>query len=258
MLVVAKSGPLGLPAPTLKCPKGENVSLERLEDRIEIANPQHPHCATVLVVDTSGSMSGDKIRQLNEGLRLFQDEVMADDLARKRVEAAIVSFGGSVTIEQDFGPIEDLDPPLLGASGDTPMGEAILTAVGLIRGRKQEYRDMGTDYFRPWIFLITDGEPTDMSPEDDRWRQAIEAVHAGEAAKEFLFFGVGVDPADMQTLKAICPPERPPARLMPGRFREMFAWLSRSQQRVSASRVGEHVPLENPGGPLGWAEIETI
>ena len=55
--------------------------MSKLQDRIEIANPQQPHCATVLLLDTSGSMAGEKIAALNEGLKLFREEVSKDDLA---------------------------------------------------------------------------------------------------------------------------------------------------------------------------------
>ena len=228
-----------------------------LEDAIEIANPQHPHCPTVLVLDTSGSMAGDKIRQLNEGIRYFRDDVAADDLARKRVEVAIVTFGGSVTISQDFTSVEAFPDATLPANGDTPMGTAIMTAIDLVRDRKAQYRAEGIDYYRPWIFLITDGEPTDLKRGDERWNEVVHAIHGGEAANEFLFFAVGVEPADMEVLRELAPPERPPVQLRPGRFRDLFAWLSRSQQRVSASRVGDQLALEDPTAAGGWAQIPT-
>lgn len=231
--------------------------MSRLEERIEIANPQHPHCATVLVVDTSGSMAGDKIRQLNDGIAFFVQDVQGDDLARKRVDVSIVAFGSSVRVAHDFSSIDAFAPPSLRADGSTPMGEAILSAIDQIRRRKAEYREKGTDYYRPWIFLITDGQPTDMKPGDELWDRVSREVHDGERNKEFLFFAVGVEPADLELLRRLAPPERPPVRLRRGRFQEMFAWLSRSQQRVSASRVGDSVQLESPTGPDGWAEIPT-
>lgn len=228
-----------------------------LEEQIEIANPQHPHCATVLALDISGSMSGNKIRQVNEGLAAFRDDVLSDDLARKRVEAAVVTFGSATMLAQGFCSMDSFAPATFKADGSTPMGEAILRSIEVLRERKAMYRRVGTDYYRPWIFLITDGEPTDMKPGDELWRRVVEEVHGGEASHEFLFFGVGVEPANMDMLRRICPPERPPLQLRPGRFRDMFEWLSRSQRHISASRVGEQLALPPAAGPDGWGEIAT-
>ena len=88
-----------------------------LESQIEIANPQQPHCATVLLLDTSGSMAGEKIEQLNQGIQFFLDDVNQDDLARKRVDLALVTFGISVQVEQDFASVDAIIPPQLRADG---------------------------------------------------------------------------------------------------------------------------------------------
>jgi len=230
-----------------------------LDKMVEIANPEQPHCPVVLVVDVSGSMeSQGKIGQLNDGIGFFKEDVMKDDLARKRVDVAMVTFGSSAQCASDFSSIDEFEPATLQASGLTAMGEAIEIAMDMVEQRKQMYRDNGTDYYRPWIFLITDGAPTDMSPEDAKWTQVVSALHAGEKEKKYMFFAVGVEPADMETLRKLAPPQRPPVMLRPGKFKDMFQWLSRSQQKVSASRVGEQVALENPAGPDGWATVETV
>jgi len=230
--------------------------MPRLEESIEIANPQHPHCATVLLLDISGSMvANGKINQLNDGLRFFKEDVTSDELASKRVDLAIITFGDGVTLTHDFSSMDAFNPPTLRASGLTPMGEAILRAIDLIEERKFEYKSRGIDYYRPWIFLITDGEPTDMKPGDATWKKVVAAINDGENNKNFLFFTVGVEPADMDTLKQLSPSNRAPVRLMPGKFKAMFEWLSKSQGRVSASKVGENVQLDSPAG---WAEISTI
>lgn len=226
-----------------------------LEDAIEIANPQHPHCATVLLLDTSSSMAeADKIGQLNQGIQYFKEDVEADDLARKRVDLSIVTFGMGVETVTPFTSIEEFDPPSLTANGSTPMGAGLLEAMQSIRNRKEEYRAQGMDYYRPWLFLITDGEPTDMYPGDTTWETVVTELHEGERGKEFLAFVIGVEPANMALLTQLAPPERAPVQLQRGRFREMFAWLSKSQRAVSASKVGDQVALESPAG---WATVST-
>ncbi|SRR5579883_351129 len=195
--------------------------MSRLEDKIEIANPTQPHCATVLLLDTSGSMSvGDKITSLNEGLRTFKEAVSSDELASKRVDLAVITFGEAVNVMHDFSSIEDFDPPTLTAGGTTPMGEAIVRAADMIEERKKHYRAQGVDYYRPWVFMITDGDPTDMSPGEPRWTEVVKRVHEGETNKKFMFFAVAVEPADTERLAQIAPPIRPPVRLRGNKFKD--------------------------------------
>src|SRR5208283_2613146 len=211
----------------------------------------------MLLLDTSGSMEGDKIRQLNEGLNFFKEDILQDDLARKRVDLAIITFGEGVNVVQNFSSVENVPEMQLTAEGLTPMGYALSMAMDLIEQRKNEYKVKGVDYYRPWLFMITDGEPTDMKPGDPKWNSVISRIQEGESSKKFLFFTVGVEPANMQILKELSPQNRQPLKLKKDKFREMFSWLSKSARRTSASKVGDIVPLDNPTGPEGWGEIET-
>ena len=70
-----------------------------------------------------------RIDLLNEGLRTLKETLAADSLASKRAEIAIVTFGGIVTVAQDFVTAENFHPPHLKATGGTPMGQAISTGV---------------------------------------------------------------------------------------------------------------------------------
>ena len=210
-------------------------------------NPE-PRVPCVLILDVSGSMGGQPIQELNDGLRQYREELSADAIASKRVEVAIVTFGEQVTTVLEFTTAEGFHPPLLSASGMTPMGRAVNQAIDMLEARKQVYKASGIAYYRPWLFLITDG-----GPNDDGWERAADRAVAGDKAKSFAFFGVGVGDADMVTLKRFC--VRDPLMLKGVRFRDLFLWLSSSQRSVSRSTPGEDVPLQNPATPEGWASV---
>ena len=214
-------------------------------------NPE-PRCASLLILDISGSMGGQPIMELQAGLTLYRDELAADSLARKRVEVCIVTFGGSVDVVQSFATAESFTPPALEAKGDTPMGEAIVTSLKLLEDRKADYRQNGILFYRPWVFLITDGGPTDANSQF--WADAKEKIRQGEEQKKFSFFSVGVEGADMERLAELSP-DRTPLKLKGLRFRDLFQWLSNSQQSVSKSKPGDAVPLSNPASPNGWAQV---
>lgn len=204
-------------------------------------NPE-PRCPCVLLLDTSSSMRGQPIEQLNAGLAAYRDELTANSLAAKRVELAVVTFG-PVEVKQEFTTASGFVAPILESRHDTPMGEAINIAIDMVTRRKHQYRQNGVAFYRPWIFLITDGAPT------DAWQLAAQRVRDGEAAKAFSFFAVGVAGADMEALRHIS--VREPMRLDGLRFGDLFLWLSNSQKAVSHSTPGEPAPLP----ATSWAAV---
>jgi len=205
-------------------------------------NPE-PRCPCLLLLDTSYSMQGKPIQELNNGLVAYKDELSADSLAMKRVETAILTFG-PINVENTFCTAPDFYPPSLEPGGDTPMGSAITQGLEMIKQRKEEYRQNGISFYRPWVFLITDGAPT------DEWSSAASMIKEGENSKSFAFFAVGVEGANMDILKQIS--EREPLKLEGLKFRELFVWLSNSMKAVSQSVPGDAIAIKSP---KGWAEI---
>ncbi len=216
---------------------------------VEFAENPEPRVPCLLLLDTSGSMNGSPISELNVGVRTFKDELMGDALAAKRVEIAIVSFGSMPVVIQDFVGAEAFQPPHLHAEGATAMGAAIEEGLARLEARKRSYQENGLSYYRPWVFLITDGAPTDPISN------AANLVRTGEGRKAFSFYGVGAGSnVDFNVLNAICPLERPAVKLSGLRFRELFSWLSKSMGSVSRSAPGTTAALP---APTGWITAAT-
>lgn len=253
-----------------------------LLEQAEFADNPEPRCPVVLVLDTSGSMNGNPIKELNEGLRAFAEAIRSDPLASLRVEVAVIAFGGKVRAldvesgapspDKNIVPFNPLGlavrqkekeipfdahqafvtgdrfmPPILDSHGETPLGEAVQRALALLRERKEIYKANSLDYFRPWIFVITDGKPTDR-----HWEAAAEQVKQEENRKGVIFYGVGVEGADLNVLRRFSD-ARPPLKLRGLAFGDLFTWLSKSLSVIAHSRPGEQAPLP----PVGWGSVDT-
>lgn len=217
-----------------------------------------PRAACVLVVDVSGSMAGAPIAALERGFAQFTDEIKEDPLARKRTEVAVVTFGHDAKLLVPFQEGRDLVPVHFVIDGSTNMGAGINLALDEIEERKQEYRDAGLEYFRPWVFLLTDGNP-DPGMEFDN---AAIRLNAAEASHGVTVFAVGVGNGVNFDKLRLLSKDRGPLSLDGLKFAEMFSWLSNSMSAVSASNnagasetdlqaMTEQIQL----APPGWGSI---
>lgn len=205
-----------------------------------VTNPE-PRCACILLLDKSGSMSGAPINALNEGLHQFKAAFAQNELTSQRVEVALISFNSQVDVVHDFTTVDQFEPTPLEACSTTNMGAGIHLALDMVAERKAQYKRNGILYYRPWIFMVTDGAPT------DEWQSASERVRQDEESKRVCFFAVGVENANLNILSQIS--VREPVKLRGLDFGEMFLWLSESLSGISQSKVSEQVPLPPPG----WA-----
>ena len=218
-----------------------------LQASVEFADNPESRCPCVLLLDTSGSMEGEPILALNHGLRAFKEDLCRDPLASRRVEVAIVTFDSEVRLVQDFVTADQFDPPGLTAQGATCMGWGIQDTLDLIAARKAQYKAAGVLYYRPWVFMITDGEP--QGEPTEYLEHVATRVQAEEEAKRIAFFAIGVEGANMTRLSQLV--VRAPVKLRGLNFVEMFVWLSRSAQAVSHSKISDQVALPPPG----WATV---
>lgn len=222
-----------------------NIGADDLVD-----NPT-PRVPVTLCLDTSGSMSGQKIQQLVEGVSLFYDAIEEDDDARDSAEVSIVEFNSRAGLVHDFASIERLQRiTSLTASGGTAMGAGVNLALDTLEARKSTYSNSGVLYYQPWLVLMTDALPGDGVDVDRAAARVVELVNA----KKLTVFPIGIgSDADMQLLAKFSP-NRPPLRLDGLKFKEFFEWLSKSVARVSRSTPGDTVKLDLEG-LAGWAEL---
>ena len=203
----------------------------------------------VLILDGSGSMAGEPINGLNIGLKEFEKELKSDDVASQRVQVLVIRFGGDNNVEVvcDWTDAMDFSAPQVVADGLTPLGTAVTLALAKVEEQKVRYKTHGTAYNRPWLFLLTDGEPT-----DDNWESAADACRTAEAAEKVVVFGIGAGDANIQKLSRFS--TRAPVRLQGLKFRELFIWLSRSAKVASKADQGSNVQMP---APSDWMQIPT-
>lgn len=173
-----------------------------------------------LVVDTSYSMrTNGAIDKLNDALRNWRTELLADGYLTAVGEIALVSFGADYVIAVDpsgrraghvdepFVPVRSFDPPRLAAGGATPMVEALQYALEITGVRKEQLAGQGIPLaHRPMIWLVTDGVPTDEHGQrSDQWRDLAPLLRQQESGRHLLFYAIGVPGAEREVLTGLAP-----------------------------------------------------
>jgi uncharacterized protein YegL len=213
----------------------------------------------VLVLDASGSMEEEstpgrtRIDELNAGIQILQRDLMADSTARTRIELCIVCVGGpagDADLLMDWTDVPSFMPPPLSAGGMTPLGEGVRIALSQVEERKRYYKNNGYSYTRPWIIVVSDGEPTD-NPAD--WQSACQSALDAINSKKALIFPVGVDgDANLHVLSQLS--DKPALGMNAVNFQEFFQWVSSSLGSVASSRPGEGIQL----APVNaWATVSA-
>lgn len=230
------------------------------EPRINEENPE-PRVACVLLLDVSTSMSGDRIDELNEGLRLFAADIKEDRLARKRTEILVVTFGGTAQVVSPFEEAQHFAAPHLVANGNTPVAAAIRLGLSEVGQQKQAYKSAGVEYYRPWMIVMSDGAPTD---HPDELAQAVAELRDEQSRRAVTVFPIGIGhDADLQFLSQLSTERQAVSLKSVTSFSEFFKWLSASMSQVSVSdtQVSSDRSLATSSAqvalpsPAGWATV---
>ena len=221
-----------------------------LEDRELAINP-NPRVPIVIALDTSGSMIGNKIDELNKGVNLFIDTILEDEITRFSADIAILTFGQNVNKVLDFGDAENIKLHQLTAGGGTPMGGAVLEALSMLEDRKKQYKKNGVTYWQPWLIVMTDGAATDGSMQlVDKVKEAAVKTNKLVQDKKLSLFSIIIEPGTSQELETFGGKLAP---LDGVKFEEFFQWLSQSVSVVSESTPGTGFKLPDP---QSWTSIE--
>lgn len=208
-------------------------------------------CLCVLVLDVSGSMDGEPIDELNKGLQEFYDDISNNPSLRQGLEVSIITFNHIVKTIQEPALVDQFEMPKLSASGCTAMVNAVNAAIDKVEARKQWYKDNGMTYKRPWIILMTDGEP-----DDDQDVNALASrIKDDTVQKHYQFLPIGVEDANMSILGQI-QGNMKPKKLKGTRFSDFFEWLSNSMGSVIDANQGDKIQLGDTSDFFDdWLEV---
>ena len=201
-----------------------------------------------LLLDVSGSMSGDPIEAVRQGMKTLLGELKSDPQALETVWLSIITFGSTA---QKVVPLTEMilvKEPELNASGSTALGGALRMLKDSIDTEVRKTTAEQKGDWKPMVFLMTDGAPT------DDWEGPADQVKNGKLGN-IIALAAGSN-ADGEKLKRVAGTVLKMADLQPGALQAFFKWVSASVS-VSSVSVAQQAdaPITLPPPP---AEITII
>lgn len=145
-----------------------------------------------LLIDTSGSMTGEPIESVKVGLEAMLSSLRGDPFALESANISIITYDREVKVILPLTPLEDIQLPEITCpeSGPTNMGAALKTLCKQIDSEVHLSTPTQKGDWMPLLFLMTDGKPSDIMeyneaiPEVKKRKFAtIVACAAGSKAK---------------------------------------------------------------------------
>lgn len=165
-----------------------------------------------LLLDTSGSMSGEPIEAVKNGMQVLLSTLRQDPYALETAYLSIITFDSVATQVCPLTELATFQLPNLVATGTTALGAGLELLAQRISSEVTTSTAEVKGDWKPLIFIMTDGEPT------DDWQKGLNvlkkiktgviiACAAGPSAntnilKSITEVVVQLDTADSATIKA--------------------------------------------------------
>jgi uncharacterized protein YegL len=181
-----------------------------------------------LLLDTSSSMFGAPIQAVQQGVHLIHRELLNNPHAIETVFLSVITFASTAQQIVPLTSVEAFTPPTLKAEGNTALGAAItLLDESLDRELRANTEGRKGDY-RPLVFMLTDGAPT------DAWKEPVSKLKARTTHKIGSLVALGCGPqANIATLKEMTNDVIKMSDVTPDSMNQFFKWVSSSIQRTS-------------------------
>lgn len=114
-----------------------------------------------LLLDVSGSMSGEPIEAVRNGMQILRSALLKDPYALETVWISVITFGSDVQQVLPLTEVSQFNPPEIRASGGTALGGALIKAVECANKEVRKTTEEEKGDWKPLVFLMTDGLPTD-------------------------------------------------------------------------------------------------
>lgn len=181
-----------------------------------------------LLLDCSESMIGPGIEGLRSALAAMLRELRRNPQALESVWLSFITFDGAARQLVPLTPLDEIQMPSLSIRPGTALGAALRVTTDAIRREVKRTTVDGKGDFRPLIFLITDGQPT------DNWQAAQLLLDTRSGTRPANFYAIGcgydVDYAQLGQLTDIV--LRLDQVSLEG-FAKLFVWLSASVHSAS-------------------------
>lgn len=114
-----------------------------------------------LLIDTSGSMHGEAIEAVRNGLQVMANALRQDPYALETAYLSVITFSSSAKQITPLTELTDFQVPNIQANGTTAMGEALSLLADCINREVVKGSAEVKGDWKPLVFLLSDGAPTD-------------------------------------------------------------------------------------------------